>query len=196
MACSRNPSPGAGDIGPEKFSADVTDAAGDAIVDPRVSRAPDLIAATVKVSDDWLLFDVRFAHGSYVAEETDITIQLDTDLSRATGTPAGPGFGFDYTINAGKLYHASGYRVSRVARGECPPEQRGGCFEVTGSGPTVFAVDAIRMTVPRRAIRGLSGPFSFRLQAYVHPPGAQFSITTDFLPQLNALPAQVRGTPR
>ena len=178
-------------VEPVLYRGEVTESGSDAVVDPRVPRAPDLVSAAVEVGPADVAFHIHFEPASYRADAIDITVQLDTDLSPGTGTRIGPAFGMDYAINAGRLFHHNDYSVSRVAPGECL-EPRGGCFIKTGSGPVRFLDDGMEFLVPRAALGRFSGEFTFRVLAYVKPVGAQFSIVTDQIPNAGAAPARVR----
>src|SRR5262245_51860904 len=86
------------DIGAPLFGGAASDPSGDAVIDPRVPHPPDLTGASVRVGQQDAEFRIWFARGTYRRDETEINVQLDTDMQPGSGRRAGPNFSFDLTI--------------------------------------------------------------------------------------------------
>ena len=173
---------------PVRFRGEVTDPAGDALVDARVPRPPDLVGASVEVSDAGITVRVRFARGTFDRDVTSVTVQLDTDMNTGTGIHPPGGIGIDYVVNAGQQFFGPNVAVSRATGGaECGPSPAR-CYVETGRAPLVFHADGIDATVPRALLPGVAGPLDFRVQTSVKFATERFAITTDHMPD-QGLPA-------
>jgi len=86
------------------FHAEVTDAAGDAVVSAAVPAPPDLIHGTLDVGGGNLTVTVQFTPGT-LSPSTVATILLDTDQNPAAGFND-TGYGIDYGLSRLSLYYS------------------------------------------------------------------------------------------
>jgi hypothetical protein len=187
VACTRQaPAPS-----PVRFHGDVTDPVGDAIVDARVPRPPDLVVASISVTDDNVSFSVRFAPGTFDPATTAITIQLDTDLSSSTGVPLRD-MGVDYIVGLG-LFAGNRATLSKAANGENCLAPKAPCtYTISSRWPVTFLPDRVDATISRAAFERFDGPLNFRVVAYVRPDNTLPSTVTDQMPDFLKPPATVR----
>jgi hypothetical protein len=188
VACAHKQTP---TVAPIRFQGEASDVVGDALAIPGVDRPPDLVHATIRVTDDDIMLGVRFAPGTFDPATTAVTIQLDTDLDVKTGVPLRM-IGVDYTIGLGK-FAGDRATLSQATNGEGCPRPSAPCtYVVVTRWPVSFVDDGVDAIISRAAFRRFDGRLNFRVLAYVQPQGAQFSTTTDQLPDSRLAPAQVR----
>ncbi len=181
----------ASNVAPVLFRGEVTDATGDATTVPGVPRPPDLVQASVVVTDESVVFHVRFAPGTFDSATTAVTIQLDADLNTTTGVPL-RGMGVDYTVGLGR-FAGNRATLSQASNGEGCPRPAAPCtYAVATRWPVTFHSDGVETAIARSALHGFDGRLNFRVLAYVRPEGAQFSTVTDQLPDFVKGPAPVR----
>ena len=186
-ACAHRQTP---TVAPIRFQGEATDAVGDAITVAGVARSPDLVRATIVVSDETVAFSVRFAPGTFDSATTAITIQLDADHDTTTGVPL-KGMGVDYTVGLGK-FAGNRATLSQASNGEGCPRPGAPCTYAVGTRwPVTFRGDGVDAVIARTALRNFDGRLNFRVLAYVRPEGAQFSMVTDQLPDFVKAPASV-----
>ena len=187
-ACTHTQAPS---LAPIRFRGAAADALGDAATVPGVARSPDLVQASVIVTDESVSFSVRFAPGTFDSATTAVTIQLDTDRDTTTGVPL-KGLGVDYTVGFGR-FAGNRATLSQASNGEGCPRPAAPCtYAVATRWPVTFRADGVDGTIARTALRGFDGRLNFRVLAYVKPEGAQFSTVTDQLPDFMKAPATVR----
>jgi hypothetical protein len=75
---------------PSAPHADISDPVGDArnANYPQFTNPPDLVHATADVASGSITFFIRLAPGTFDPQSTVLIIDLDTDLTTATGSPA------------------------------------------------------------------------------------------------------------
>src|SRR3954468_14510209 len=110
------------------FRAEVTDAAGDAVVSATVPTPPDLIHGTLDVAGGNLTVTFQFAPGT-LGPSTVVTILLDTDQNTATGFND-TGFGIDYGVS---LYASTQAFIQQANPSSCAIG--GNCYTFVGTAP-------------------------------------------------------------
>jgi len=187
-ACAHRHNPTVAEI---RFQGEASDVVGDAIAVPSVAHPPDLVHASVVVTDESVSFSIRFAPGTFDSVTTAITVQLDTDLDSTTGVPL-KGMGVDHTLGLGR-FAGNRATLSQATNGEGCPRPAAPCTYVVGTRwPVTFRPDGVDAAVARTALARFDGRLKFRVLAYVKPDGAQFSTVTDQLPDFTKAPAIVR----
>jgi len=187
-ACTHHQAPG---VAPVRFHGEASDVVGDAATVPGVARSPDLVNASVVVTDESVSFRIRFAPGTFDSATTAVTIQLDADRDTTTGVPL-KGLGVDYTVGLGR-FAGNRATVSQASNGERCPLPAAPCTYAVGTRwPATFRSDGVDAAIARSALHGFDGRLNFRVLAYVMPDGAQFSTVTDQLPDFVKAPATVR----
>ena len=187
-ACAHHQTP---TVAPVRFHGDVTDAVGDATTVPGVARSPDLVSASVVVTDESVAFSVRFAPGTFDSATTAITIQLDADRDTTTGVPL-KGMGVDYTVGLGR-FAGNRATLSQASNGDRCARPAAPCTYAVGTRwPVTFRSDGVDAAIARSALDGFDGRLNFRVLAYVMPDGARFSTVTDQLPDYLKAPGTVR----
>ena len=186
-ACTRQaPTPS-----PIRFHGDVTDPVGDAVTDARVPRSPDLVAASIRVTDDNVSFSVRFASGTFDPATVAVTIQLDTDLSSSTGVPLRD-MGVDYIVGLG-LFAGDRATLSNASNGKnCPAPAAPCTYTIRSRWPVTFLPDGIDAAISRPAFERFDGRLNFRVVAYVRPDNTLPSTVMDQMPDFLKPPATVR----
>ena len=144
---------------------EVTDPTGDAPTG--VSNPPDLVLATVDVSQGEVTFAIRFAPGWDQATAS-LFIDLDVDQNAATGVP-GTGIGVEYEVGPGGVVRFDGMSLTVVGM------------------PTVsIAADGMNLRVPLSMLGGDDGRMDFRARVH-HSLQPAF----DYLPDVNLPPGKV-----
>jgi hypothetical protein len=169
----------------------VADPVGDAVTDARVPRSPDLVTASIAVTDDNVWFRVRFAPGTFDPATTAVTIQFDTDLSSSTGVPL-KDMGVDYIVGLG-LFAGNRATLSKAANGENCLAPKAPCtYTIASRWPVTFLPDGVDATISRAAFERFDGRLNFRVLAYVRPDNTLPSTVMDQMPDFTKPPAIVR----
>jgi hypothetical protein len=163
------------------FHAEVTDAAGDAVVSAAVPTPPDLIRGTVDVGGGNLTVTFQFAPGT-LSPSTVATILLDTDQNPATGF-VNTGYGIDYGIS---LYVSTAAFIQQANLSSCAGG--GNCYTPVGTASISLGTDTMATTVPLSMLGNAVGRLNYRVFASV---AANPTITTDVMPDMTLSPAQV-----
>src|SRR5262245_10651578 len=184
-ACSGSTSPTTIAVG--SLHGEVTDAAGDAVSDARVPRAPDLVRATADVAAGNVTFVIQLAPGTLDRQTTRVTLLLDTDQDGSTGIRQGDGIGADYSLD---LAASSGQAtVARANAANCAAHLS--CFDTIGSAPITVAADTMQVTVPLSQLGNDDGRFNFQMSAYVIVAPLT-PVIFDFMPDNNAAPGRTQ----
>ncbi len=164
----------------------------DAVGDAGVAENPDLRAVAAEVSGSNLIFEVRFAPGTFNAATTYIDFGLDTDKNASSGYPGidasctndATVLGSDYFIRIGegmaKVYIANGNTCGGLQ------------FVQTVAMDTV--ANGVNVTVPRAAIMDEDGRLRFKIVTYRKVSEGAFTGIVDRLTDLDQ-PAVLVGTP-
>jgi hypothetical protein len=166
---------------------EVTDPAGDAMPDPRIDVAPDLIRATADVASGNITFVVQFAAGTFNRQTTFSSIVLDTDQDRTTGIAQPDGMGADYSV----ILSAS---TSQALIGKADPASCAvrltSCFATAGSAPITVISDGFQATIPLALLGGDDGRMNFLVTSYVMVAGT--AIVVDIMPEYAQAPGRVQ----
>lgn len=154
--------------------------------------SPDLVGATVEVSDGTLTLTVTLAPGTLSRTETLISVSLDTDENTNTGSPGiDSGFGdaalmgTDYVINA-VAPRSSAQAVILKATGVYQ-------FATAGTAAAQFpAADQLRVTVPLTLIGSDDGRLKFKVVCSQYLSDTTTTGITDYMPDLGLFPGVVR----
>jgi len=177
IACSNSTSPTTAST---TLHAEVADPIGDAVVDARVPRPPDLVHATADAAIGSITFVVQFAPGTLDRQTTRVSVLLDTDQDGSTGIRQGNGLGADYGVDVAA---ASGLAaVTKANPAACAA--RLSCFDPVGSVPLTFLTDAVQLTVPLSLLGDDDGRMNFQMSSYVMVAPLT-SVTFDFMPDSN-----------
>jgi hypothetical protein len=163
------------------FHAEVTDAAGDAVVSAAVPTPPDLIHGTVDVGGGNLTVTFQFAPGT-LSPSTVVTILLDTDQNLATGFND-TGYGIDYGIS---LYASSEAFVQKANPSSCA--SGGNCYTPVGTASIRLGTDTMATTIPLSMLGNADGRLNYRV--FAGAPANQ-TITTDVMPDVTLPSARV-----
>ena len=163
------------------FHAEVTDAAGDAVVSAAVPTPPDLIHGTLDVAGGNLTVTFQFAPGT-LSSSTVVTILLDTDQNSATGFND-TGYGIDYGVS---LYASTQAFIQTANPSSCA--SGGNCYNLVGTASIRLGTDTIAMTVPLSTLGNADGRLNYRV--FAGAP-ATATITTDVMPDITLPPARV-----
>lgn len=167
--------------------ADVTDPAGDALADPRVPVAPDLVEATADVAAGSVTFLVRLRPGTLDRTTTWVSILVDTDQNPATGVGEPGGLGADYGID---LAVSTGLAtVTKADAAACANRQS--CFNQVGSAAITVSSDAMQVTVPLALLGNDDGRMNFRIDSYVFAAPLT-PVIFDYLPDTALAPGHVQ----
>jgi len=166
-----------------RFRGELTDPVGDTagVGDPRVRRPADLVYASVRVTDDEVRFNVRFAPGSFDPMTTSVMLLLDTDIDSTTGV-RGLGVGADYAVGleAQPVRHATVARAVIDANCRSTPCR----YEPFEQANVVTSAHAMEAVVPRRAFTHFDGQANVRVVAFASLDGGRRTITSDHIPNL------------
>jgi len=163
------------------FHAEVTDAAGDAVVSAAVPTPPDLIHGTVDVGGGNLTVTLQFARGT-LSPSTVVTILLDTDQNLATGFDD-TGYGIDYGVS---LYASTEAFIQKANPSSCA--SGGSCYTPVGTASIRLGTDTMATTIPLSMLGNADGRLNYRVFAGV---AANQTITTDVMPDLTLPSARV-----
>jgi hypothetical protein len=181
---------GASTNGPSTTSplhGEVGDPAGDAVSDPRVPVAPDLVRATADVASGRLVFAIQFAAGTLDRATTRVSILLDTDESASTGIAESGNFGADYGLDLNASTGTAS--VTRANPANCAAHLT--CFDSVGSVPITVVTDGLQITVPLDTFVGADGRLTFRMHSYVLVTTLT-AVTFDYMPDVNLAAARVQ----
>ena len=160
----------------------VTDSAGDSIPSS-VTPSPDLISTTVLNTGTALVFQVRFAAGTFDPVTTEAQLLLDTDQAAATGHP---GIDSGCLADAGQI--GSEFIVNANIDGGAILQYLGQCNQfgfLSETGVTIVA-DGFDITVPLSAIND-DGVLFYKVVTFVPASGV-----LDVMPNVG-LPAGSTG---
>ena len=163
------------------FHAEVTDAAGDAVVSAAVPTPPDLIHGTLDVGGGNLTVTVQFAPGT-LSPSTVVTILLDTDQNPATGYNDS-GYGIDYGVS---LYASTEAFIQKANPPSCA--SGGNCYTPVGTASVSLGKDTMATTIPLSMLGNADGRLNYRV--FAGAP-ANSTITTDVMPDMTLSPAHV-----
>lgn len=163
------------------FHAEVTDAAGDAVVSAAVSTPPDLIHGTLDVGGGNLTVTVQFAPGT-LSPSTVVTILLDTDQNPATGYNDS-GYGIDYGVS---FYASTEAFIQKANPPSCA--SGGNCYTPVGTASVRLGKDTMATTIPLSMLGNADGRLNYRV--FAGAP-ANSTITTDVMPDMTLSPAHV-----
>ena len=164
-----------------RFHGEATDPVGDTarVGDPRVRRPADLVYASVRVTDNEVRFNVRFAPGSFDPITTGVLFLLDTDIDSTTGVP-GLGVGAEYAVNLEPQPVRHAHVARAVIDADCHSTP---CrFEPFAKPKVVTFADAIELVVPRHAFTHFDGRANFSVVAVERLDGGRRGATTDQMP--------------
>jgi len=165
--------------------AEVSDSAGDTIVDGRQSIAPDLVRATADVSSGNITFVIQFAAGTLDRQTTRVAVLLDTDRNASTGISQGNGLGADYALDL--TVSSSQGAITKADPVSCAA--RVTCFNPVGSMSFTVSTDQIVVVVPLATLGVGDGRLCFQIHSYVlFSPGD--ATIFDFMP--NSAPACIQ----
>ena len=163
------------------FHAEVTDAAGDAVVSAAVPTPPDLIHGTLDVGGGNLTVTVQFAPGT-LSPSTVVTILLDTDQNPATGYNDS-GYGIDYGVS---LYASTEAFIQKANPPSCA--SGGNCYTPVGTASVSLGKDTMATTIPLSMLGNADGRLNYRV--FAGAP-ANSTITTDVMPDMTLPSARV-----
>jgi hypothetical protein len=163
--------------------AEVADPSGDAVTSPGGLNTPDLVHATLDVSNASVTVTIQFASGTFDRQSARLTIELDTDQNPATGIVAA-GLGIDYLLDEWALTNQT--RVQQAMPAACAAG--GSCYADTGAVALSFGPDSMTATVPLAMLGNASGRLNYRVFAYASPQSTTATVIADVMPDIN-LPA-------
>jgi hypothetical protein len=163
------------------FHAEVTEAAGDAVVSAAVATPPDLIHGTINVGGGNLRVTFQFATGT-LSPSTVVTILLDTDQNPATGHLA-TGYGIDYGCS---VYASTQAFIQKADPSSCA--SGGNCYTLVGTASVSLGTDTMATTIPLSMLGNADGRLNYRV--FAGAPANQ-TITTDVMPDITLPPAHV-----
>jgi hypothetical protein len=138
------------------FQGQVSDPAGDAANDARVSPSPDLVSGSIEVEDATATFNIQFAPGRLDQTTSYAQVALDIDSNMATGHLLGDfGLGVEFLID---FVPESGGTV-KVFRHDRATD----LFETTGVVPRYNAGNGWSASVPLALLGGTDGRSAFRI---------------------------------
>jgi hypothetical protein len=164
------------------FHAEVTDAAGDAVVSAAVPTPPDLIHGTLDVGGGNLTVTFQFAPGTLSRPSTVVTILLDTDQNPATGFND-TGYGIDYGVS---LYASTEAFIQKANPSSCA--SGGNCYTPVGAASIRLGTDTMATTIPLSMLGNADGRLNYRV--FAGAPANQ-TITTDVMPDMTLPSARV-----
>jgi len=166
---------------------DVSDPAGDALSDPRVPVAPDLVRATADVVAGNITFVLQFAPGTLDRQTTRVSVLLDADQDGSTGIQQAGGIGADYNIDlaAGTSQAA----ITRADPASCAAHLS--CFAPVGSTAVTVAADSVQVIVPLSLLGNDDGRLSFQASSYVLVAPLT-PVVFDVIPDNGLQPARVQ----
>ena len=174
-----------------KFRGAVTDATGDTFADPfgRVPVSPDLTAATIEVCNGTLTLTVSFATGTFLSNQTLVTVSLDTDENVGTGVV----FLGDVTLGAdfGILATSPGGSGQAQIRKWDPAANA--LTINTGTASVTFPRSGqMQVAVPLSLLGNDDGRLAFKVYAAHWLTSTTSSGTLDVMPNTGAPPGLVR----
>jgi hypothetical protein len=171
----------------QTIRGDVSDPVGDALSDPRVPVAPDLVRVTADVAAGNITFVMQFAPGALDRQTTRVSVLLDTDQDGSTGIRQASGIGADYNIDV-----AAGTSQSAITRADpasCAAHLS--CFVSVGSLPVTFSADSVQVIVPLSLLGNDDGLLSYQASSYVLVAPLT-PVVFDFIPDSGLPPARVQ----
>ncbi len=166
---------------------EVTDVIGDAVSDPRVAVAADLVRATADVSAGNLTVVIQFAPRTLDRPTTRVSLLLDVDRNGSTGIGQGNGIGADYAVDFAAVSGLA--TITQANPSGCAARQS--CFNPTGSVPIVFGTDSMQATISLAAIGSVDGRLNFQLNSYAIVAPTT-TVVFDFMPDNNQPPGRVQ----
>jgi hypothetical protein len=166
---------------------EVSDPAGDALSDPRVPVAPDLVRATADVVAGNITFVIQFAPGTLDRQTARVSVLLDIDQDRSTGIQQASGIGADYNIDM-----AAGTGQAAIAKADpASCAARLSCFAPVGSSAVTLTFDSVQISVPLSLLGSDDGRLSFQASSYVLVAPLT-PVVFDFIPDSSLPPARVQ----
>jgi hypothetical protein len=151
------------------------------------SSGPDLLSTTALNTGSSLIFQIRYASGTFNPATTRASLVLDTDQSTLTGLPGIDGscsndstiMGTDYQVDApsGQIYHFTG----------C------GAFTAGGLASVATVLDGFDVTVPLAGIGGDDGALLFKVITQTQIAPGQFTGIQDYLTDIGSAPGVTMG---
>ena len=171
----------------QTMRGEVSDPTGDALSDPRVPVAPDLVRATADVVAGSVTFVIHFAPGTLDRQTTRVSVLLDTDQDGSTGIQQASGIGADYDIDlaAGTSQAA----ITKADPASCAAHLS--CFVPVGSMAVILTADSVQVIVPLSLLGNDDGRLSFQASSYVLV-APLISVVFDFIPDSGLQPARVQ----
>jgi hypothetical protein len=166
---------------------EITDVTGDAVSDPRVAVAADLVRATADVSAGNLTVVIQFAPRTLDRPTTRVSLLLDVDRNGSTGIGQGNGIGADYAVDFAAVSGLA--TITQANPSACAARQS--CFSPTGSVPIVFGTDSMQATISLAAIGSVDGRLNFQLNSYAIVAPTT-TVVFDFMPDNNQPPGRVQ----
>ena len=163
------------------FHAEITEAAGDAVISAAVPTPPDLIRGTLDVGGGNLRVTFQFAPGT-LGPSTVVTILLDTDENPATGFND-TGHGIDYGAS---LYASTAAFIQKANPSSCA--SGGNCYTYVGTASITLGTDTMATTIPLSMLGNAGGRLHYRV--FAGAPASQ-TMTTDVMPDMTLPPAHV-----
>lgn len=171
-------------------SGAVTDPAGDATDDTRVSPDPDLVSASVGSDGVSLNLSVRFAPSTFNASTSRASFVLDVDENPGTGFPGIDAanndsalLGVEYLVNVGADLGAAAEVLAFVSLPNT--------FTNVGTFTATVLADGYDVAIPLSVLGGDDGRLAFKVetQSFLGPG---FTGILDYMPDLGLTPGQSR----
>jgi hypothetical protein len=177
----------------------VTDPVGDATPSPSVQVSPDLVAVTVGTDDMSLIFEVRFAPGTFKAT-TLVQFNLDIDQNPDTGSPGVDAeqndsdlMGVEFIVNIGgnRIVLGTGIFVPAVVL-----EFAGqlNSFTTVGNVQGEVLAQGYKVSVPLTLLHNVNGRLNFKVTTFelLDPSVPSFTDILDYMPDLGLAPGVVQ----
>jgi hypothetical protein len=168
---------------PGNLRADVTDRAGDAAAFAGVAVPPDLVSASIEITQgNLMLISVRCNAATFDLATTWIQFALDVDQDPGTGDPF-EGLGLEYLIDMGSSFYAGQARVSRFIAGT---------YQTVGTVPVSVISSGSDVGVPLSLVGNDDGRMNFRVLAAYYLGRNGFSTPLDYMPDQGVRAAVVQ----
>jgi hypothetical protein len=169
----------------------VSDPAGDSAPDAIVAVSPDLIGATVDVTDGVLTVNMSFAPGTLSRSTTFWIVHLDTDENPSTGAVLLPGtdtlLGIDYIIQG----QGSTAQIFHRDTATAPDQPAPGTF-ISNAIPMFPTSDTVSVSTSLFVLGSDDGRLKFRVTARPSVNGTTPAVASDYMPDLGLPPGAVR----
>jgi len=179
------------------LTATITDASGDAVVDSRVTVAPDLVSATATIDQGNLTMQVRFASGTFDQNATHAAIAIDVDQNPATGFAGVDAahndatlLGTEYLLEVGSESVGTTATLSTF---------NGTGFTSQKVGAITYVADGADVVLPLSALGGDRGELNFKVTVQTQidfpPAGVAYTGIVDYLTDIGSLPGSLVSHP-